>query len=111
MMNPQDAGMAGPAMPPGLMEALMGGAGAGGPAAGPPDAGGSPPGGGDETKPIDILKQMIEAAKSYIEVEPDEEDKATMTKVLMTLQGYLAKDQADMEKATGGSQRLLRKYG
>lgn len=56
---------------------------------------------------------MIDLAKRYLEVEPDEEDKATMAQLLSTLQKYLAKDQADADKMLGGSlqPRALRKLG
>lgn len=104
MMMPQDMSQGGP--PPGFP-------GAGGPVdqggGFPPDQGGSP-----EDQPIDLLKQMIDLAKSYLDVEPDEEDKATMTKVLQLLQQYLAKDQADAQAAMGGNPtiaRVLRKAG
>jgi hypothetical protein len=69
------------------------------------------PSGGDEREPIAILKQMIDLAKQYLEVEPDEEDKATMAKTLATLQQYLGKEQADTAQALGqpAVQRVLRK--
>ncbi len=73
-----------------------------------------PPGGGSEQQPLAILDQMIQLAKQYLEVEPDEEDKATMTKLLATLQQYKAKDQADTQQAMGGNpavSRILRKAG
>jgi hypothetical protein len=57
---------------------------------------------------------MIQLARQYLDVEPDEEDKATMAKLLATLQQYKAKDQADMQQALGGNAsvaRVLRKTG
>jgi hypothetical protein len=46
-----------------------------------------------------------------MDAEPDQQDVATMAKVLSTLQGYLAKDQADRESALGNGSiaRLVRK--
>lgn len=69
---------------------------------------------GSEQQPVQILDQMIQLAKQYLEVEPDDEDKATMTKLLATLQQYKAKDQQDMQQALGGNAsvaRVLRKTG
>ena len=78
-----------------LLAALQQGGGAG-PPAGPVGGQPGPPapatpgapqnGGGDEGPSISILQQMISLAQRYMQVEPDEEDKATMAKVLMTLQ-------------------------
>lgn len=56
-------------------------------------------GGGDT---VSILRQMIDLAKSYMEAESDEEDIATMTKVLQTLQQYLADEQAERDDAMQG---------
>jgi hypothetical protein len=103
-------------LPPDLMAALGGGAGdpgAGAPTVGP-DAGPAPTsddssaGGGSTT---DILQRMIDDARSYLEVEQDEEDKLTMTKVLSQLQGYLAKEQKEQDDMLQGkaSPRALRK--
>lgn len=69
---------------------------------------------GSEQQPVAILDQMIQLARQYLDVEPDEEDKATMAKLLATLQQYKAKDQADMQQALGGNAsvaRVLRKAG
>lgn len=87
--------------PPGLLAMLQGGGT-------PQDAPAS-----DEREPIAILKQMIELAQRYMQVEPDAEDKATMAKLHATLQQYMAKDQADAEAALGGgpATRLMRKLG
>lgn len=79
-----------------------------------PTLGGGPtgaPGGGSEDQPISILRQMIDLAKQYIDVEPDEQDKATMTQIYAKLQSYLAKDQSDRETALGNGSiaRLVRK--
>lgn len=96
-----------------LLASLGGGGGPGGP---PPGMGGPPPpdpggGGSPEDKPVDILKQMIELAQNYMQAEPDEEDKATMAKVLANLQQYLAKDQQERDQAMAGQMnpRVLRK--
>lgn len=64
-----------------------------------------------EDQPIELLKQMIDLAKQYLEVEPDEEDKATMTQLLAKLQQYLGKDQNDRDKTLGDPTlaRVLRK--
>lgn len=83
-----------------------------GPPPGPPTQG-PPQGGpsGSERAPIQILKQMIDLANQYMQVEPDAEDKATMAKLLQTLHQYLAKDQQDTAQAIGSPavQRVLRK--
>src|SRR5690348_4501524 len=100
---PPPGGSAGPGAGPNPLAALIAGHGGpppGGPAAGPPPPGAG--GGGSEDQPISLLKQMIDLGKRYVEVEPDEEDKATMTKVLSTLQGYLAKDQKENDQMLGG---------
>lgn len=94
---------------PDLLASLLGGAG--GP---PPQGGGSPldalMGGGPppveepEAAPdegggstVEILDRMISDAMAYIDAETDEEDKATMTKVLSTLQGYKASEQKERD--------------
>lgn len=100
---------AGPAMPPELMQAMMGGAGAGGPTT---DTGAGPQAGSSaEDDPISILRQMIEAAQAYMQAEPDEVDKGTMAKILAQLQAVIAKDQADRDKLLGNpaATRVLRK--
>lgn len=73
----------------------------------------APQQGSDEREPIAILKQMIQLATRYIQVEPDAEDKATMAKLSATLHQYLAKEQSDAEGALGGgpATRLMRKLG
>lgn len=99
-------------LPPDIAALLGGGASSAPGAAAPPDPSqAAPSGGGDESKPIDLLKQMIELGKQYLDVEPDDEDKATMTDVLNRLQQYLAKDQQDQDKLLQGnaSPRALRK--
>lgn len=72
---------------------------------------GGQPGGNPEDQPIALLQQMIDLAKQYMDAEPDQQDVATMAKVLSTLQGYLAKDQADRDAALGNGSiaRLMRK--
>lgn len=59
----------------------------------------------------EILEEMIESAKEYLNVEQDEEDKLTMTKVLQQLQQYLAKEQSEADGALQGkvSPRMIRK--
>lgn len=93
--------------PPGLLALL---AAHGGP---PPQAQPETPESGGERQPIAILKQMISLGNQYITVEPDAEDKATMSKLLMTLHQYLAKEQSDAEAALGGgpATRVMRKLG
>ncbi len=104
-----------PELPPELA-ALMGGGGGAPMAGGDPMAGMAPEpaadpaaGGGDST--TSILERMIADAKLYVEVEQDEEDKLTMTKVLTTLQQYLADEQKETDDLLGGkvSPRALRK--
>lgn len=68
-----------------------------------PDMGMAPP---EEAAPeestLDILNRMIEDAKLYMEIDPDEEDKLTMAKVLTMLQGYLAAEQKEAQDAMQG---------
>lgn len=111
---------AGPALPPELMALLQGGGGQDptggqGPSS---DPSGSDPADASEgsdlpNDPVALIQKMIDAAKKYIDVEPDEEDKLTMTGVLQKLQQYLAKDQKDGEQMLSGtiSPRALRKAG
>lgn len=106
MMQP---GMQG-GMPPELAS-LLGGAAPppGDPGMMPPEQG---PEGGEST--IDILNQMLDLAKLYMEVDEDEEDKMTMAKVLTMLQGYLAAEQRESQDAMQGklSPKLLaQSYG
>lgn len=71
----------------------------------------APQSGGDT---VDILRQMIDLAKNYIDAEQDEDDKLTMTKVLTTLQQYLAAEQKERDDAMQGkaSPKMLRSvYG
>jgi hypothetical protein len=104
MLPPQEMG---PQLPP---EAMMGGAPPmGPPPMGPPPA---PEGGGEST--TDILEQMIELSKLYIETDEDEEDKLTMTKVLQILQKYLADEQKEAQDAMSGKlspKIMARAYG
>lgn len=52
-------------------------------------------------QPVQLLRQMIALAHQYIGAEPDQVDKQTMLKVLVTLQGYLANEQKQAESAGG----------
>ena len=106
MMQPGMQG--GTGMPPELAS-LLGGA-APPPGMMPPEQGA--PEGGEST--IDILNQMLDLAKLYMEVDEDEEDKMTMAKVLSILQGYLAAEQRESQDAMQGklSPKLLaQSYG
>lgn len=106
MSDMMQGGMQG-GMPPELAS-LLGGAGA--PPPGDPNM--MPPQGGEST--IDILRQMLDLAKLYMEVDEDEEDKMTMAKVLTMLQGYLAEEQRESQNAMQGklSPKLLaQSYG
>lgn len=67
---------------------------------GAPDQG-APPDQAPTDDPVSVLNRMIADAKTYLEVEQDEEDKATMTKVLSQLQSYLAKEQKEAHAALG----------
>lgn len=87
--------------PGGGLAALFGGGGPAGPPPGPEQQG--PAEGGDTDNPVSILQRMIDDAKTYLDVEQDEEDKATMTKVLSQLQSYLAKEQKEAHAALGVS--------
>lgn len=101
--------------------ALLAGLGAGGgqgggmpqgPPPGPPQAQPDQPdpqGAGD---PLDLLRQIVDMCHQYIQVEPDDVDKAEGAKLLMAAQKLLAKDQQDRDQAMGGgNMRLIRKAG
>ncbi len=102
-------------LPPELMALMGGGGGPSAPAPdqalglGDPSAGqsfgpgpGDPSAGGSESDPLILVKQMIDSARQYLDVEPDEQDKANMTKILAQLQRVLAKDQSDSDLAMQG---------
>lgn len=61
--------------------------------------------------PVEIVSNMLDLASQYVQVEPDQEDKLAMQKVMTELQQLLAKDQQDADKAMGGNMdpRTLRK--
>lgn len=72
------------------------------------------PGGQAGGSTVDILRQMLDLGKQYLDVEQDEEDILTMTKVLQLLQGYLASEQKEQQDAMQGklSPKLLaQSYG
>lgn len=100
LMGPPPPGLGGP---PGLD---LRPPGAGGPP--PPDAG---PAQGGESTPIKAIHAMMDAAKGYMETEPDNGDKAVMAKLLAMLQQLLAKDEQDMRGALGNPalQRVIGK--
>lgn len=111
--------------PPDLAAALGAGGpppdpyGAGGPPAGPldaataapPDQAAGPTGAGGD--PVDIVTQMLDLGKGYLDAEQDHEDLLAMQKVLTDLQSLLTKDQQDADKAMQGNTtpRILRKAG
>lgn len=85
--------------PPGLAEALAG-LGGGGPPQAPDEA---PPDEQAPTDTVEILKQMIDLAMQYQDVEDDDVDKANVAKILAQLQGMLATEQKEKESALGVS--------
>lgn len=98
---------------PAMLQQLLQQGGPGGPDIGGMGMGGAPPGMGapppdpaSNGPPPDpaaasggstseILQQMIDLAKSYLDTEQDQEDLHTMTKVLAQLQSYLAREQKE----------------
>lgn len=103
-------GGGGPQGPGGDLSGMLSGLGSP-PQSGPPapadqGAGGEPAG---DTK--DVIKQMIDLAKGYMDVEDDDQEKAQMAAVLKTLQDFLAREQKEQDDAMGGklSPRLMRK--
>jgi hypothetical protein len=87
---------------------IPGGGGPGGPGgpAGPgPDAGAAPPGpgGGDS---IDFLDQAEEALHQFIQVDPDEVDRAEAAKALQIVLKLKASNQTDTQQ--GGMKSLAR---
>jgi hypothetical protein len=105
MENPNIAaligGGGGAPMGPGGPEGPMG---PGGPPMGP-EAPTGPPGGPGEDEgpgdPVSILREMVDLARTYLDVEQDDEDLAAMTKVLSQLQKYLADEQKQAQTAMG----------
>lgn len=93
-------------LPPDMMAAIGGGE-----SSAPVPAGGesAPSEGGESTTAI--LERMISDAQAYITAEKDPEDKLTMTKVLTTLQQYLAEEQKEQDDLLAGkaSPKVLRK--
>jgi hypothetical protein len=89
-------GQGAPGPPPGELAGMLGMGGQ------PPPQPGNPP---------EIVQQMLDLAKQYLDVEPDHEDKLAMQKVTTQLQQLLAKDQADADGALSGNTnpRTLRK--
>lgn len=63
--------------------------------------------------PSSVIREMQDLARAYMDVEDDEEDRLEMEKVTTSLQKLLAKQQKDMEAATGTTQgaRFLRRNG
>lgn len=73
---------------------------------------GPSPQGGSEDDAVSILEQMLQLADQYRQVEPDQEDKATMEQARTLLQNLLAKDQKDKDgllqgKASPGALRRV----
>ena len=58
--------------------------------------------------PVDVLRQLLSMTHDYLQVEPDENDKAEMVKVALILQRLLAKDQQDKDTLMGGSSSVMR---
>lgn len=56
-------------------------------------------GGGD---PLDLLRNMIEDGKSFMDAAPHEQDKATVAQCISILQKLLAQDEAEMHGAMQG---------
>lgn len=102
-------GPSGPDAPPdGMPPSITVG---GGPGGDTPDGGAGGPGGNSEQQALALLRRMIDLATQYIQVEPDPEDRATMSKLLATLHDYEAKDQkeADAAMGTGPAQKFMRR--
>lgn len=101
--------MAGPGGggPPADLAALLGAGGGGADAAQAP----APAPGGEGQDSIEIVGQMLDLGKQYLDVEPDQEDLLLMQKILTQLQQVLAKDQSDADQAMQGSTnpRAMRK--
>jgi len=94
----------------GGLEALLGGGGGGAPP--PGGAPGAPPpaeqdaGGGEVS---DMLKEMLEIARGYLDQEQDEQNKLTMEQVTTLIQKVLAAEEKELQDAMGGkmSPKLL----
>lgn len=89
---------AGGGLPPDLAAAIQGGA---------PDAGASPSGG----DPVQLLSDALDTLQQYMQVEPDEEDKAVAAQCITQLQKLKAKDQSEADGAMQGktTPRMVRK--
>jgi ABC-type uncharacterized transport system YnjBCD substrate-binding protein len=91
MMMPEPGGF-----PPELMAAM---------------GGGPPPGGGGGGSPADFLRDLIEHARAYQDVEQDPEDLAVVAKCIAALQQLMAKNQKEADAAVGAgpAAKYLRK--
>lgn len=94
---------------PSPLDALLGGGGPpGGMPPGPPPEPAAEEPAGDT---MSVIRQMIDMAKQYLDVEDDDQEKAQMAGILKTLQDFLAREQKEHDDAMGGkmSPRLIRK--
>jgi hypothetical protein len=75
----------------------------------PPEA--APPGGGEESGPVEVLKQALDMVKQAISAEPDEQDKLTLEQATTLIQKVLANNEklADQAIGAGPGARFLRK--
>jgi len=111
MSSLMDQIQGGPPMGGGMMPPDMGGMGGpppGGPMGPPPMEPG--PGAEPAGDTADVIRQMIDMAKQYMDVEDDDTEKAQMAAVLKTLTDFLAREQKEQDDAMGGklSPRLMR---
>lgn len=91
----------GGSVPPDLLAAIQGQQGGGQ----PDDGSGAP------ADPVAALDEALQALSAYMDVEPDEADKAIVATCIANLQKVKAKDQQESDGALQGktSPRLMRK--
>jgi hypothetical protein len=94
------SGQQGGALPPDLAAAIQG--------AGQDAGSDQSQGGGD---PVQLLSDALDTLQQYMQVEPDEEDKAVAAQCITQLQKLKAKDQAEADGAMQGktTPRMVRK--
>jgi hypothetical protein len=63
----------------------------------------APSGANADSAAADLLGQILDLAQQYMQIEPDEEDKAVVAQCITNMQKVRAKDQQDADKMTQGN--------
>lgn len=59
--------------------------------------------GGPRRTPVAVLREIVARLEAYLDVEPDDQDKAIAAQCLVRVQQLLARNQRQVEVATGAS--------